>query len=678
MKKLIKSGFSQDNILHYGNMFLIGNGHLGYRGTLEEYTSDEKVAFNVVGLYDKYLDKWRESVNMPNPLFIKVSSEDKVYSLLEKEAIEHKMILDLEKAILKRKTEFDDVFIKSERFITDDDTLCSLYEVKSKKDICLNILLGLDLNIYDINGPHFKDKSVERNNNTLLFRGITNEGKQVFENIVYQFDCNDYAYQNGYFDLHISLKTNQSFKIYVFAKVTMDNCFPLKKYNELKRKQVDRFRKLWDVSRVKLDAKSNIQFYTDYSIYHLLILGNDKYAHSIPARGVSGQVYKGAIFWDTEIFMLPFFTLTNPQVAKKLIEYRINTLDGALAKAKEFGYEGAFYAWESQETGLEACSLYNITDAITGIPLRTYFNEKQIHISFDIVYGILNYVNITGDKSVLELGARRVIEEVIRFIMSYSKLVNGKYHLLDVIGPDEYHERVDDNAFTTYMAYYAIMDSLDLLDGNLKEEAKVFVDKMWLPAIGNDGLIEQFKGYFEKEDATIDMVKSRLRCENDYWGFEASKTKVIKQADVLTLLVLHNDRFSKDIIKANYDYYEHFTEHGSSLSASMYSIAASMIGYNDFAYQMFLKSAMIDLGLKQKMFAGGIYIGGTHPASNAGAYLSLIFGMAGLRFNNGKLLLNPCLPKQIKGMDFKINYLGKKYNIVLKQEQYEITEVNDD
>ena len=158
----------------------------------------------------------------------------------------------------------------------------------------------------------------------------------------------------------------------------------------------------------------------------------------------------------------------------------------------------------------------------------------------------------------------------------------------------------------------------------------------------------------------------------------ASNTKVIKQADVVTLLVLLSNDFDSDVKKANFDYYIKYTEHGSSLSSSMYSILASNINKTDIAYDMFIKSASIDLGTNQKMFAGGIYIGGTHPASNGGAYLSVVFGMLGLQFIDNKIVLNPHLPKKIKGINFNVLYQNKKYNInVFKDNTYKVEVVYD-
>jgi len=672
MHNLINEGFNKDKVLSQGNMFLIGNGHLGYRGTLEEFMKEENVGFNVVGFYDQFENKWRESVNMPNPLHIKIKN----HSILKNKPLFHQIKLEIKKAIFKRKTRYSDLIINSERFINSDDTLILKYQIKALKDISTKVSFGLDTDIFEINGPHFKEKRVKRNNHYLFFKGITNENKEIYENVYYDFK-GKFKYLDNHFVINLDLKENEIFTIKVFAKVSLSSePILFNNYEVLRKMHVNHFNKLWGDSRVKILGNEEAQFYTDYSIYHLLILNNDQYEHSIPARGLSGQTYKGAIFWDTEIFLLPFYTLTNPNTAKNLIKYRINTLNGAKAKAKEFGFDGAFYAWESQETGLEACSKYNITDAITGEPIRTYFNEKQIHISFDIAYAVLKYMAISGDYKILDFGARVVLDEIANFAMSYAKIgLDNKYHFNDVIGPDEYHERIDDNAFTNYMAYYALKESLPYLSENVKVKVSSFVDDIYLNEI-NNGLIEQFDGYYNLEICSVSDIKNRLKTANEYWGVEAKKTRVIKQADLITLLALHHEKFSDEVVKANYDFYEKVTEHGSSLSASMYSLTASRIGYLEDAYKMFIKSASIDLGANQKMYAGGIYIGGTHPASNAGAYLSLIFGFAGLIFNDDSFDLSPRLPAEIKGLEFKIYFKDKHYQIKIDENESIIEEVS--
>ncbi|MDE7095039.1 MAG: hypothetical protein K2O23_00970, partial [Anaeroplasmataceae bacterium] len=537
---------------------------------------------------------------------------------------------------------------------------------------------------------HYKSKKLSCNNKKVDFVGITNEDKFLHMKTCYSFPSHSiYTNENGIYKVDLNAKKYKIYTFYAIAKLSENVMFKAnidiseKLYSLYKEEHSKAFMSLWEYSDIEIGGNKDAQFNMRYSIYHLLILGNKNYKSSIPARGLSGQTYKGAVFWDTEIFLLPFFSYTNPSIARSFLEYRIRTLSGAKVKAKEYGYEGAFYAWESQETGLEACSKYNVTDPITNEPIRTYFNEKQIHLSADIIYALEEYIKITGDESILLEGGLEMAFEVAKFFMSFVKKRSGKFHILDVIGPDEYHERVDDNAFTNYMAKYAIeiymkyAKKLSKFD-SLLEECEYFINHLYLPLPNRKKLIEQFKGYFDLEDTTVDIVRSRLRVPNEYWGTEngvAYPTRIIKQADVITLLCLLNHEFDKETIKANYNFYYPYTEHGSSLSASMYSITGFQIGKKKEAFEMFMKSAGIDLSTNQKLYAGGIYIGGTHPASSGGAYMSLIYGMAGLKIVEDKPLLEPNLAKGILSLQFKIKIKEKGYYIKVNKDNSYVVEV---
>ena len=671
MKPLIKRGFNKDNIISFGNMFLLGNGRYGYRGTLEEFTKSEMVALNMLGVYDQYQDKWRESVNLPNPFFIQIFVNNELQSVLTKEVKEHEVELDIENAIFRRKTVFKDITIESERFVSslDKNILATKYRVIPNNNLNVEVRFGLDLDIYDINGPHFKNKEVKRCDNSLIFEGITNEGRLIKTKTTYLFN-GDITYLNGLF----TLKSQKEVELIIISEINKESS--QLSYEELKQRHIDTFKKKWEMARVLIDD-DEAQFELDYSIYHLLILEDNESFASIPARGLSGQTYKGAIFWDTEVFMLPFYALTNPKFARNLIKYRINTLDGAKKKARSVGFIGAFYAWESQEDGVERCSKYNVTDPITNEPIRTYFDERQIHISADVAIAIKRYVEVTGDKDILKEGGYDVIYECAKFFYARASSIYGLYTYLNVIGPDEYHENVQDNAFTNYMAYETIRLAVEYYDDYQEYvtektiSKKIFIEflkNIYLPKPDKDGIIEQFKGYFTLEDVLPQEVLKRRKNEKEYLGFIASKTKTIKQADVIALLaILPNDELNKHL-KENYDYYLKYTEHGSSLSSSMYSLSASKLKRSEDAYNLFRKSSSIDLGTDQKMYAGGIYIGGTHPASNAGAYISVVLGFAGFRYDGQRIWFEPSLPKSINRIEFKFYFQNKKYHVVINKD----------
>ena len=685
-----------DRILE-GNRFLIGNGHLGYRGSLEEENKEEMKGLNLVGVYDKYEDKWRESINMPDPLFLRTFVENSEEDIKTADSLCHNMSLHLEKGYFSRKSSFPNYCISSERFLSfgRDNLLASKIEIEAKHSHSFFFHYGLDLNVYEINGPHFKEKNVKELRNCLLFEGVTNEGRHLFEAVSYRVyllkgnseKTSPHLENRSIYVSNFSLKEGEKVQFEIYSLIfeeekdfekEMDKILSLG-YEELKNEHTSLFFSLYKNAKVSLKGDPNGEIESNYSIYMLLILGDRNRFRSIPARGVSGQTYKGAIFWDTEIFLLPFFSFQEPAVARNLLKYRIHTLEGAKKKAKEFGYEGAFFAWESQDNGLEACSKYNVTDYKTGKPIRTYFNEKQIHISADIAYAFENYEKITGDSSLLYEGGMELLLEISRFFLSYATFRNGEYHLDDVIGPDEYHERINDNAFTNYMAQHALRYTLRKLEENPSFLDKYFLDKMkiedflsnfYLPKENSSGVIEQFEGYFQKEDCSLDEVRSRLKDPKQYWGGKdgpASPTQIIKQADVVAMLVLLSDEFPLAIKKANYDYYFPRTEHGSSLSSSMYSLLATEIGEKEYAYKMFRKSASIDLYGPQKLFAGGVYIGGSHPASEGGAYMSLLYGFSGLKIHGKEINVSNNLPKEIKELKYSIFFQGERYLIDIQE-----------
>ena len=474
-------------------------------------------------------------------------------------------------------------------------------------------------------------------------------------------------------------------------------------WDECLRAHEAAWEQVWERSAVELEGDSEAALYLHASQYHLNCIA-PRHARdlSIPARGLSGQTYKGAVFWDSEIFLFPMFVHTQPEIARSLLRYRIETLPGALQKAAEYGYRGAFYAWESQEGGREGCTDFNVVDVFTHRPVRTWFRDKQIHISADIAYALRQYYEITGDRNLLEEGGAEVILQCARFYLSRAvmHLDRDTLELCDVIGPDEYHERVSNSAFTNEMARYCAESALLL--------KKIFADRPgFLAALleklayeedweqlgllarqlrrprRRDGVIEQFDGYFALEDCSLDTVRGRLADPREYWGGDhgvAGATQIIKQADVIAMLALFPEDFFDADVRANWAYYEPRTEHGSSLSACMYALTACRIGRLEEAWQLFMKTASIDIVGGGKQWAGEIYIGGTHPASNGGAWMIAALGFAGLRMKNGIPEVHPRLPRQLKRLTFPVTAGEKRYVIDVRRTEggkteYSVTEM---
>ena len=483
MKKLVKTGFDKSDITSFGNMFLLGNGHLGYRGTLEEYSKDECVALNVPGFYDRYQKLWRETVNLPNPFHIKVKTNIENCSVLENSPLSHQISLDIEHALFSRQSVFASLIIDSERFVSsvNENLLGLKYCLKAKEDIDVELYVGLDDNIWDINGPHFKNKKYSVTNRGVAFYGLTNERKKISEVVSYKFKGFDITKTETGFILKTHLLKGEKREIIALCRV-YENEKHLK-HEKLNKKiylaekdaHGSGFYQKFHNAKVEIKGDLEAQDELDYSVYHLCILSNKNNKKSIAARGVSGQTYKGAIFWDTEIFLVPYYSLTDPLIARNCLLYRINTLKDAMENAKKHHYEGAFYPWESQE-GKEMCSKHNVTDVFTGEKIRTYFNEKQVHTSADFVIALDRYMKICGDYSLLEEGGLEMMKECLRFYLSYGRLIDGKIHIYDVIGPDEYHERVNDNTFTNY----SIKKACSVLLQHLPKEDELYARVKYL------------------------------------------------------------------------------------------------------------------------------------------------------------------------------------------------------
>jgi kojibiose phosphorylase len=717
----------KESIMRNGNVYQIANGYLGYRGTLDEFGPDELVGITLAGIFDRVGDAWREPVNAPNGGFTKVTLDGIEISALSTTVKHHTQSLNLKNAVFERETDYESqgksIAIKSTRFLSADKPNLGIikFSLTCDKDAKVTISTGIDYNIWDLNGPHLAGISPETINEILVVHAITNEASKkvaVAEIVDLKFgkETHEIKDNKNLRVIDLDAEAGKTYTFYKYFTVYTDNDPINVSVNEAATSSVKEAKDLgyetclnnhnaqwamkWACCDVKIDGDDEAQQALRYSIFQLLIVAPvNGSGNSIPARALSGQVYKGAIFWDTEMFMFPFFLYTYPEKAVELMRYRIKTLDGARRKAKTegVGFKGAFYAWESQETGDDACTYFNIGDPFTKRDLRTHFRDKQVHISGDVAIAMWEYFKVTGDDSLLLEGGAEVILECARFYYSYAyfKKDKNQYEILDVIGPDEYHERVNNNAFTSMVAKatfetanatvnYLKQNHPDELNAlvkkiNIASELPLFVeaaDLLYVPQPDKKtGVIEQFDAYYKLKDTTVEELKAKMIHPNEYLGAGqglAVPTKVIKQADVVMMLNLFKDRYSKEIKKANWEYYEPRTEHGSSLSACAYAMVAADIGKLDWAYNYFLKTAKIDIEAKYKVYVGTIFMGGSHPAANGGAWMTAVFGFGGVKAGEEHVAINPRLYKKWTNLKFNMVYKGDRFNIKITKDNVAI------
>jgi trehalose/maltose hydrolase-like predicted phosphorylase len=447
----------------------------------------------------------------------------------------------------------------------------------------------------------------------------------------------------------------------------------------------DAWARRWQSSDVTVEGDAAAQRALRFAVYHLNSAANpDDERVSIGARALTGDDYHGHIFWDTEIFLLPFYILTWPEAARTLLMYRFHTLDGARDKATRMGWQGALYAWESADTGAEMTPDQVIGP--DGKVIDVLCGKQEQHISADVAYAVWQYWQATGDDGFLLNAGAEIMLETGRFWSSRAQLeMDGCHHIRGVIGPDEYHEHIDDNAYTNVMARWNIRRALDVA-ALLRERwparwatlAKALaLDDAELTRWQNvaltmetgldtkTGLYEQFAGFFELEDIDLTKYADRTMPIDVVIGRERTgKSQVVKQADVVALLALLPEQFEFGTGAKNFRYYEPRCSHGSSLSPAMHGLVAARLGDAEMALRFFRQTASIDLGDTQVAIDGGVHI-----AALGGIWMLAVFGFAGLSLRNDGIAIDPNLPKNWHGLAFGVQWHGRSLKISIDRKK---------
>lgn len=695
-------GHDPRGVVALGSNTMTGNGYLGYRGTFPEWRAEAYAACVVSDTYDNADGKWTELVNIPDALRAHWHTGGRSLDLDPARPSDR---VDRGLAIRYGMTELGVTtpagVVRTERFASLDQ----LHSVHQRQTMVpaadgeVVVETGIDGQVWSLNGDHFATYDAggeagglltttvttpERGTTIAVAQAASIAGARVLRETI--------VTGTRQVSRHLRLQVQGGCPVVLHTVMGVtssnDGPDPQERAAGVARegreggwlralvRHAGAWEEVWRRTDVRIDGDELAQVSVRFGIYHNVI-ATPRHSERLPvgARGLSCQAYQGAAFWDQEVFNLPMFLHSEPRVARNLLAYRIHTLDGARRKAARLGYDGAFYAWISGDTGQELCPDFFFVDVLTGRPIRNHFNDWQIHISPDLVTALDWYVAATGDASILDDGGAELIVEVARFIASFVHFrpADGRYHCLRLLGADEYHENVDDNALTNYQVQVALQVAVTLPEPYLRaagvgdDERRLWqdvVDRLYLPRPDPDhGVVEQFTGYFDLEDTTPDVVATRLQDPAEYWGWPngvAVHTQVIKQADVVQLFVMQPDRFDAATMAASYDYYLPRTQHGSSLSPSAYAIVGAWLGRVDQAYELFLQGATVDLLSLESKTSGGTFIGGIRTAAAAGSWLMVTKGFAGLMVSDGVVRLSPRLPDRWSRLAFGVQAWGQQ------------------
>lgn len=438
----------------------------------------------------------------------------------------------------------------------------------------------------------------------------------------------------------------------------------------------------WDAADAMIEGEAAIQREMRFAIYHLIGAANpgDDRA-SVGARSLTGERYRGHVFWDTETFVWPFYLFTDQRTARALLMYRWHTLAGARHKAQAMGYRGALYAWESADTGEETTPPFIRGPRGDRLPILTGIEEH--HISADIAYAIGQYRQATGDDLFFfEYGAEMLFE-IARFWASRATFGGDeRYHILKVIGPDEYHESVDDNAYTNVMAQWVLRQGCAAAEelrgrhparwADLSDRVNLTLDELeqWQRVAdglvtgfdSQTGLFEQFRGYYNLRPVDLaghDTAAATLDAKIP-WS-EVGKTQALKQADVVLLAFLLWESFSPEMRAANFHFYEPRTTHDSSLSPGFHALVAARLGDMPMAERYLRQAARIDLDFARKGWAGAT--GGVHIAALGGIWQALAFGFLGMRPHDEGLRFDPHIPAAWRSLRMPIRWRDSRLRV---------------
>jgi trehalose/maltose hydrolase-like predicted phosphorylase len=412
----------------------------------------------------------------------------------------------------------------------------------------------------------------------------------------------------------------------------------------------------WAVADIRIDGDPELQRAVRFALFHLMASVTDEGEAAVGARGLTGPGYRGHVFWDSDVFVLPFLAATHPAAARAMLEYRYRRLPAARTVARRYGHSGARFPWESAGEGVDVTPFS--ARLPTGEVIRVRTGEMEEHITADVAWSAACYLDWTGDTAFAGTAGRDLIVETARYWASRVRYdADGTGHIDGVIGPDEYHEAVDDNAYTNVMARWNLRTAAEL-DGvppgesaSWRAAAAALVDG-YQP---ETGLYQQFAGFFDLEPVRIAEIAPRRPIAGDLLlGLDRSpRAQVVKQADVLMLYHLVPDELAPGTLLPNLDFYEPRTSHGSSLSPAIHASLLARAGRLDEALTWLRVAARTDLEDITGSTAGGL-----HLATMGGLWQALVFGFAGVRVTGGRLLVDPRLPSAWHLLDVGLRYRG--------------------
>ncbi|RJG01005.1 HAD-IA family hydrolase [Noviherbaspirillum sedimenti] len=681
-----EKGFDRVRERQMESLFCIGNGYMGIRGALDSPLPASQADLFIAGIYScKHADLpyseieflapergaalYAELVPLPFPFCLAIAVEGEPVDFAGAYGRELRRVLDMRRGVLHLEAAFETpggrrTVVRSRRCASLLDPHLLLQEaLVTPENHWGKVTLGTCLVAADlaVSHPHLQCLEHAVEDDLELVRYLTQASDfeicivsrvrqefRMLRRLVSVFTSRDHAEPRAAALAHAQTLDWNRFEAHFAGSA--------KKWTEF-----------WSRADIRVPGHPSVEQALRFGSYHLRLPAGADDCVSIGARTLSGRAYEGHVFWDTEIFMLPFYLHVEPRWARNLLLYRHRTLDGARRRARKLGYRGACFAWESTVTGDDVTPTKILLKS-TGKEIPIFTGSQQIHVTADIAYAVWRYWEATRDEDFLTGPGADLLFETARFWMSRVTLVGPRWHIQGVVGPDEYHHDVNDNAYTNWMARFNLERAAWLaqhrgVNAAEAQEWRELARTLYVPLPDHEGVIEQFAGFFALEDYPL-AAEARLKAPISRlfdWD-KMNRLKLLKQADVLMLPLLFPEAFTDEVVAANYRYYEPLTDHGSSLSPAVHAAIAARIGLQDDAERYWQQSLWLDLSnaMDNSML-------GVHAAAMGGTWQALVFGFLGVRFDEEGPRLDACaaarLPDEWHRLGMKLAYRGRLHAV---------------
>lgn len=721
--KITEEGFNKDYALVSESIFSLGNEYMGTRGSFEEGYSGNSLTGNYFnGIYESIqlekssykgiVDKTDFIVNSADWLYTRIEADGELLDLNTVKFKDFYRKLDLKSGILTRSyiwvlANGKEIKLEFTRFLSMKEAETAVQRITiTPLNFSGEIMLhsGIDFtqihhmtgrNMWKVVSGSADESTISMLGNTIgtdqsllvsckfLCDYIKKEDEQEEKQYIRRFTLLVEEGKTLEFTKiirNISRKGKSDSDKKAFEKKCEENAAVLNAltYSKLKSETIAWWDRAWQESDIEIKGDELNQQGIRYCIFqmHQTYHGADK-GTIIGAKGLTGEAYSGNTFWDTEAYCLPFYIFNNPQAAKHLLEFRYLTLSEAMDRAKDLDCEGAFYPIATI-TGRECCTLWQHA-------------SLQLQASTAVAYGYWHYENITGDNQFIFEKGLPILIEVSRMLASRGDWSGDgiRYGFYGVMGPDEFQMMVNHNCYTNYMGKKTLEYTLDVLkrcsemapeiydaairDRGLTEKEtekfRMIAENMYIPYQEETGIFEQHEGYFNLPHIDIDQISMEEFPLYHHWTYDRIyRNNMLKQPDVLMMMLLYNKDFTKEQLESNYDYYEPKCIHESSLSPSVHSILASQLKKEEEAYKFFGFATRMDLDNYNRNTGEGL-----HTTSIAAAWMNIVYGFGGMRSDGKELSFAPSLPKQWEGYSFRVHWKGDILFVAIDKDHMRIS-----